>query len=139
MNAEDVLHLARENVPDDDGEVDAAGHQRALIVARRHLMRVQQTRDLVPVTSEGAVRRPAYRQRDAPTLQSCVTVLKKENINKKILVNVSMLLWVCSGIKIIILKETLLQILPLLIIIIIIKKYILYIDYILQIFIIIRS
>lgn len=59
VDAEDVLHLAREDVPHDDGEVHAAGHQRALVVARRHLVGVQQARHLVSVATQRAMGRPA--------------------------------------------------------------------------------
>ncbi|KAF3848736.1 hypothetical protein F7725_015233 [Dissostichus mawsoni] len=41
VDAEDVLHLSGEDVPDDDGEVHSSGHQGALVVARGDLVRVQ--------------------------------------------------------------------------------------------------
>lgn len=60
MHAEYVLHLAGENVPDDDGEVHPPGHQGALVIARRHLVGVQHAGHLVAVTSQGAVGGPAF-------------------------------------------------------------------------------
>lgn len=59
VDAEDVLHLPGENVPDDDREVHSSGHQRALVVAGGDLVRVQDARHFVPVTSQGTVGRPA--------------------------------------------------------------------------------
>lgn len=65
MNAEDVLHLSGENVPDDDGEVHSSGHQGALVVAGRHLVRVEDAGHLVPVTPQHPVGRPACRTKPA--------------------------------------------------------------------------
>lgn len=59
VDTEDVLHLTGENVPDDDGEVDASRHERALVVAGGDLVRIQDTRNLVPVTPQGTMGRPA--------------------------------------------------------------------------------
>lgn len=59
MDTENVLHLSSENVPDNDREVHASRHQRALIVAWGDLVWIQDTRHLVPVTSQGPMRRPA--------------------------------------------------------------------------------
>lgn len=59
VDTENVLHLSGENVPDDDGEVHSPGHQRALVVAGGDLVRIQDARHLVPVTSQGAMGRPA--------------------------------------------------------------------------------
>lgn len=59
MHTEDVLHLPREDVPDDDGEVHPSRDEVALVVAGGDLVRVQQTRHLVAVASQRAVRGPA--------------------------------------------------------------------------------
>lgn len=59
VDAENVLHLAGENVPDDDGEVHASGHQGALVVARGHQVGVEDAGHLVPVAPQGPVGRPA--------------------------------------------------------------------------------
>lgn len=61
MDAENVLHLSSENVPDDDGEVHSSGHKRALVIARGDLVRIQDARHLVPVASQGTMGRPACR------------------------------------------------------------------------------
>lgn len=61
MDTENVLHLSSENVPDNDGEVDASGHQRALVVARGDLIGVQDTRHLVPVTPQGPMGWPTWK------------------------------------------------------------------------------
>lgn len=62
VDAEDVLHLAGENVPDDDGEVHPSGHQGALVVAGRDLVGVQHAGHLVAVPSQGAMGGPAFRR-----------------------------------------------------------------------------
>lgn len=59
VDTENVLHLAGEDVPDDDGEVHAPGHQGALVVARRDLIGVQDARHLVAVPPQGPVGGPA--------------------------------------------------------------------------------
>lgn len=51
VDAEDVLHLPGENVPDNDGEVHSPRHQRALVVAWRDLIWVQDAGHLVAVAS----------------------------------------------------------------------------------------
>lgn len=59
VDTEDVFHLPREDVPDDDREVHPSGDEVALVVAGGDLVRVQQARHLVPVASQRAVRGPA--------------------------------------------------------------------------------
>lgn len=62
VHTEDVFHLSREDIPDDDGEIHPARDQVPLVIAGGHLVRVQQTRDFVPVTSERPVRGPAWQR-----------------------------------------------------------------------------
>lgn len=57
-----MLHLAGENVPDDDGEVHPSGHQGALVVAGRDLVGVQHAGHLVAVPPQGAMGGPAFRR-----------------------------------------------------------------------------
>lgn len=58
MYTEDMFHFSRKYVPNYDRKIHTSRHQVPLVVARGDLMRVQQTCDFVPMTTEGSVRGP---------------------------------------------------------------------------------
>lgn len=83
VDTEDVLHLSGENVPHDDGEVHPSRHQRALVVARRDLVRVEDAGHLVPMTSQRAVGGPTCRteedRRMMMMMKMCARILHESS------------------------------------------------------------